>query len=112
MGERDIAEKTLLAYNDVFADILNVLLFNGEELVKAEDLTEAQTFSQYKATEGKLHGQDRDVAKYWNSGTICLSMFGFENQTAKDNMMPVRVISYDGASYRSQLTSKKEFILL
>jgi len=28
MGEKDITEKTLEAYNDVFADIINVLLFN------------------------------------------------------------------------------------
>ena len=27
MAEKDIAEKTLEAYNDVFADIINVLLF-------------------------------------------------------------------------------------
>ena len=30
MAEKDIAEKTLEAYNDVFADIINVLLFNSE----------------------------------------------------------------------------------
>ena len=30
MGSKDITEKTLEAYNDVFADIINVLLFNGE----------------------------------------------------------------------------------
>ncbi len=27
MAEKDIAEKTLEAYNDVFADIINVLLY-------------------------------------------------------------------------------------
>ena len=27
MAEKDIAEKTLEAYNDVFSDIVNVLLF-------------------------------------------------------------------------------------
>ncbi len=30
MGEKDIAEKTLEAYGDVFADIINVLMFDGE----------------------------------------------------------------------------------
>ena len=39
MAEKDITEKTLEAYNDVFADIINVLLFNGRRYVKenAED---------------------------------------------------------------------------
>ena len=30
MGEKDIAEKILLAYNDVFSDIINVLLCDGK----------------------------------------------------------------------------------
>lgn len=31
MGEKDIAEKVLEDYNDVFADIVNVLLFQGTD---------------------------------------------------------------------------------
>ena len=31
--EKDITQKTLEKYNDVFADIINVLLFNGERVV-------------------------------------------------------------------------------
>lgn len=33
MAEKDVAEKTLEAYNDVFADIVNVLLFQGRHFV-------------------------------------------------------------------------------
>ena len=33
MGEKDIAEKVLEDYNDVVADIVNVLLFQGEQIV-------------------------------------------------------------------------------
>lgn len=33
MGEKDIIEKKLEAYNDVFADIVNALLFNGERVI-------------------------------------------------------------------------------
>lgn len=106
MGEKDISQKTLLSHNEVFADVVNVLLFAGEQVVAAEDLTDAQTFSQYKAADSSLHSQERDVAKNWKCGTICVSMFGLENQTKKDAFMPVRVLSYDGASYRAQLTEK------
>ena len=38
MGEKDIAEKVLEDYNDVFADIVNVLLFQGEQILKPEQL--------------------------------------------------------------------------
>ena len=37
MAEKDIVEKTLEAYNDVFADIVNVLLFNGKDKRKEEE---------------------------------------------------------------------------
>ena len=33
MGELDITEKILESYNDVFADIVNVLLLNGQQLI-------------------------------------------------------------------------------
>ena len=38
MAERDMAEKSLEDYNDVFSDIVNVLLFNGNEKLKEEVL--------------------------------------------------------------------------
>ncbi len=39
MSEKDITEKILADYNDVFADIVNVLLFNGEQVVSADNRT-------------------------------------------------------------------------
>ena len=36
MAEKDMVEKTLESYNDVFADIVNVLLFKGAEKIKEE----------------------------------------------------------------------------
>ena len=54
MGQKDVAEKVLEAYNDVFSDIVNVLLFDGRQVVKEDELTDAVPLSQYKA-DGKLH---------------------------------------------------------
>lgn len=102
MGQRDAVEKTLESYNDVFADIVNGLLFHGQDVVREQDLTDAQSFSIYKA-DGKHLSQDRDVAKYWQKGQIRLSFIGMENQTQPDSRMPVRVINYDAAAYRAQL---------
>ena len=65
MGTRDITEKNLEALNDVFADIVNVLLFKGERLVKEKDLEADTTKSMFKA-DGKIHEQERDVSKFWN----------------------------------------------
>ena len=102
MSDKDIAEKHLEALNDVFADIVNVLLFNGKRLMKEDELEADTKDSQFKA-DGKLHEQERDVSKLWKNGEVRISILGFENQTAQDYKMPLRVISYDGASYKTQL---------
>ena len=106
MGEKDIAEKNLEAFNDVFADIVNVLLFKGNKLMKEKDLESAVKDSMFKA-DGKIRQQERDVSKFWKNGEIRISILGFENQTNPDKDMPLRVISYDGASYKQQLLDKK-----
>ena len=111
MGEKDITEKLLEDYNDVFADIVNVLLFDGCEVVKEDSLENASVHSQYKADDGKVHELERDVAKYWKDGEVMLAIYGIENQTAIDKLMPFRVIGYDGASYRSQLSAGNKNIV-
>ena len=108
MGQKDITEKLLEDYNDVFADIVNVLLFRGNRIVKEESLKETKVKSQYKAEAGKLHEQERDVAKYWQEGNVLVAICGLENQTAEEKYMPLRVFSYDGASYRRQLLSEND----
>ena len=64
MGEKDITEKTLEDYADVFADIVNVLLFDGEQRVLPEDLVDTRARSQFKSDDGVLHEQERDVVKH------------------------------------------------
>ena len=107
MAEKDITEKNLEALNDVFADIVNVLLFKGEQVITEKDLEADTTKSMFKA-DGKIHEQERDVSKFWKNGEIRISILGIENQTAQDSDMPLRVISYDGASYKQQLLDKNQ----
>lgn len=106
MAEKDTTEKTLESYNDVFADIVNVLLFDGEQVVDENELEDAQSFSMYKDADD-IKSQERDVSKYWKNGKIRIALYGFENQTKVDEFMPLRIIGYDGASYRSELNQKK-----
>lgn len=49
LGQKDIAEKILEAYNDVFSDIVNVLLFNGDQILKENELEDQAPKSAYKA---------------------------------------------------------------
>lgn len=105
MAGKDATEKILESYNDVFSDIVNVLLFQGKQVLTADELEEEAPRTYYKA-DGKLHEIERDVAKRWKNGNIRVACIGFENQTAADPDMPLRVIGYDGAEYRAQLLAE------
>lgn len=107
MGSKDVTEKTLESFNDVFADIVNVLLFNGERIVQEDELADALPRSHYKA-DGKIREQERDTAKYWRKMNICIAMMGLENETKPNNFEPIRVFSYDGSAYRAQLNDTDE----
>ena len=65
MGQADIAEKNFIALNDVFADIFNVLVFEGKRLMSEETLSDQSPLSQYKADDEMLHEQERDTFKLW-----------------------------------------------
>ena len=65
--KEDDPEKALEEYNDVFAGIVNVLLFDGEEVISPEDLAESSPYSNYSAN-GKIRSQERDIQKYWQNG--------------------------------------------
>ncbi len=103
-----MTEKVLADYTDVFADIINVLLFNGRQLVQPEELSAAAAKSMYKADDNRLHEMERDVAKYWERGRVRIALFGLENQTVPEQFFPLRTIGYDGQNYRSQLLAKKD----
>ena len=105
MAEKDILEKVLADYNDVFADIVNVLLFDGEQVVNPDDLETVKDRSQYKA-DGRVHEQERDVAKRLKDGKATIALLGFEHQTAAERYMPIRQIGYDAQSYRAQLLKR------
>lgn len=63
--------------------------------------------SQFKADTGRIHEQERDVGKYWVRDGVIQAMIGLENQSQPDGVMPMRIIGYDGASYKSQLSGKE-----
>ena len=102
MGQKDLAQKLLEDHPDVFADIFNVLLFQGEQIICADELEKTANESQYKADTSNLHEERRDLLKLWIKGKN-KALLGIENQMDVDNHMPIRIIGYDGASYRSQL---------
>ena len=111
MGQKDITEKVLEDYNDVFADIINGLLFDGVQEIKPEALENTSVHAQYKAENDKVHELERDIAKYWKEEKVELAICGIENQSKVERNMPFRIVGYDGAAYRSQLQQERKKML-
>ena len=110
---KDIPEKRLEDWDDVFTDIFDNLLFGGEKVLEGKELVPMPTESYVRKSDGKIKGGFRDVRKgVGRSGDICKMdragnryrlVLGLENQTGVDNTMPERVMGYDYAAYEEQI---------
>lgn len=109
MGEKDIQHKLLEDFDDVFADIVDVLGFHGEKIVQENTLIPGPTVSVYKAQDGRNRQQIRDVTKFDTKLGAVMMLLGLENQTDVDYDMVFRVMRYDGASYKIQEKSQEKY---
>ncbi len=107
MGQKDITEKQLEEFNDVFADIYNVLVFE-KNVINENQLQDGATESRYKDDDGMNRDQRRDVMKtYLDEYRMELAFVGIDNQTTVDRYIPVRILGYDYGKYRRQVDEKK-----
>ena len=65
MGQKDLSERRLFELNDVFADVVNGLIFSGQNIVRGEELADIPVKSNLRTDLGKLTYQERDVSKLW-----------------------------------------------
>lgn len=106
-SQPDKVEKLLEDHADVFADIINAFVYRGENVVKPEDLKDGSTASMYKAAEGNFRQKERDVVKIDERRGIIYALYGVENQTAVNYVMPVRSMGYDYATYEKAVRDLK-----
>ena len=104
MAEKDITEKLLTDIDEVFADIYNSLCFNGENIIKPDDLSNASVTSAFISND-VTRGLISDVSKIYKNSNLTLALLNIENQSTEDSDMPFRIIGYEGAKYNSQLIS-------
>ena len=96
--------------NENFADLFNGYLFQGEQVVKAEELSDVPSeyeLSLEEKNKGKKKrilrvSQYRDVIKKSTAGTEYV-ILGIENQEKIHYNMPVRTMLYDAVTYMDQL---------
>ncbi|MBD5556239.1 MAG: Rpn family recombination-promoting nuclease/putative transposase [Roseburia sp.] len=103
MGQKDLSVKELTSYPDVVADLINVFVYGGKEVVHSEELRPYNTGESVVDTQGILKGLFRDnCMENLRDGTRYM-LVGIENQDDVDYTMPVRVMGYDYAGYVRQL---------
>lgn len=104
MGKPDVAIKNWLKNKVRFADLFNGILFNGEQIIKSEELTEVNSESDIiiESDKGKkVHQKYRDIVMRWNG--VTLVMLALESQQKVNYAMPVRNMMYDSLSYSDQI---------
>jgi hypothetical protein len=108
MGNLDIVMKNFFKEKEKFADLFNGCIFQGEQVIEADQLKEINTetvlIPQKRAEEIKKEKgiqRYRDVMMEFPEGR-CHLMLGYEGQGEIDYAMPARVMMYDALSYDEQ----------
>ncbi|MBQ9274690.1 MAG: Rpn family recombination-promoting nuclease/putative transposase [Succinivibrio sp.] len=102
--EKDLSQKALIKIEDIFADIINTLIYKGKQKVLPSALTELSEQGQLQAF-GRIFERERDVLKQWSDQAgFRISLLGVEMQSASDPYMPLRILVYDASNYGWMLT--------
>lgn len=100
MGKRDISISAWLKDKERFADLFNGLVFNGEQVVKKEELAIMPTDTKVVLKHRNGVEKYRDVVMLWKG--ITLAFLAIENQDKVNYQMPIRTMLYDALSYKGQ----------
>ncbi len=110
MGVKDTKAKEYLSDNERFADLCNARLFDGEQVIKAENLEEKDTtevLSILGTDEKEIQFQKwRDILKQVvikAYGHTYFMLIGIEHQSDINYAMPVKVMVYDALNYGAQV---------
>jgi len=106
MGKKDNAQKTFYDDNERFADLYNGIIFHGEQIIKPEELSEADPNIVYY-TQREYQSLIPDKVKKWN-GTH-LAILTLENQSLVDYSMVFRAMKTESVSYDKQLRKRKRY---
>ena len=106
MAEKDILEKVLMSYADVFADCVNTLAYRGTQRLSEESLQPAPTESFYQGKE-RMRNQFCDKSFYRMEDGAIGAQYIIGNETRLERWQVVRKASYQGGAYRDQLGTGK-----
>ncbi len=115
MNKKDAQAKKFLADKERFADLFNVYLYDGEQVIHPDSLEErdtAELLNLYYGVDNKAISKQkwRDLLKrtiIQTAKEACYVLLGAENQSEIHYAMPVRNMIYDAINYGSQVEEAK-----
>ena len=115
MGTKDSKAKEYLSDNTRFSEICNYVLFDGDKVIKPEDLKECDTtevLSVFGIDKKQIVKQKwRDLLKsvsVKHTGQMYVILIGAEAQTDIHYAMPVKTMIYDALNYGEQVNEAKK----
>ena len=115
LGTKDSKAKEYLSDNTRFSEICNYVLFDGEKVIKPEDLKECDTtevLSVFGIDRKQIVKQKwRDLLKsvsVKHTGQMYVILIGAEAQTDIHYAMPVKTMIYDALNYGEQVNEAKK----
>ena len=115
LGTKDSKAKEYLSDNTRFSEICNYVLFDGEKVIKPEDLKECDTtevLSVFGIDKKQIVKQKwRDLLKsvsVKHTGQMYVILIGAEAQTDIHYAMPVKTMIYDALNYGEQVNEAKK----
>lgn len=113
MRQADTLTKEYLSNNEIFADVFNYLIYDGQQRILPENLIERDT-SEITLPLGK-RGELATIQKFRDILKGCIAkeykntlyvLFGVENQSHIHYAMPVKNMLYDAINYSAQVNEK------
>lgn len=113
MGEADVLVRRYMSDPERFADAFNYAAFDGEQVIKPDELRSLDSVSLQSAKAGGGHASERrrDGLMEWQvmqDERAASALLGVEDQTYVDYAMPVRCMLYDALRYMNQVDSLKK----
>ena len=107
MSAKDVVERMITENLYILAELINLAIFGGEQVVLASELEIVNPGQSYKDSQGVTRNLLRDCAVKWTRNDFVFAFVGVESQSSIDRDMPLRVVACDGAYYREQLKDAK-----
>lgn len=103
MGQPDLSSNSLISHPDVFADIINAVIYEGKQILAKEDLKPFYANTSLAKESGALKGLYRDICMEDLRGGVRYVIWGIENQYVDDYTTPFKVMGYDYTAYDRQI---------